>query len=416
MRLMLWVALLCAAALGLAAWVVPRTEWADKAVPTPAKGDAAVNPLYAAQALLRELRATVVQRESLDTLPPPSARLVLVSRHWDLLPQRAEKLHDWVMGGGHLVIPSTMADHDALDDWLPVARSSCKARPASDATTPEKPATRPSAPSAPAKSAQDRRANDEDCHTVSQPTPLAQGAPASLKVCGGWLDRPLVIKTGRGPSRWSLDGPQGTEALRVPVGSGSVTVVNGWQMFDNRDVLRADNALLTVAALQAGTGAVIWFVSEESRPPLLGWLWQRGWPALVLAALALMLALWRAAVRTEPAGRPEGRQRRSMAEQVRGTGRFLQRHGSAALHAAQARALDEAARRQLRGFAQLDAAGQASAIAAATGVNAAALARALQLGAPAGALALMETARRRLTAMPASASPVAPRPDSSSDT
>jgi hypothetical protein len=172
-------------------------------------------------------------------------------------------------------------------------------------------------------------------------------------------------------------------------------------MTQNNEVLRADHALALATALQLEPGSTVWLVTEEARPPLLAWLWANGWVALLLVLAAAAAWLWRAAVRFGPVGAVPPPQRRSMKEQVAGTGAFLRRHGTAALHAAQLRALLETARARLPGFASLDAAAANQAIAKAAALDAAALARASQPGRrtpdrlPAD-LELLETARRRL--------------------
>jgi hypothetical protein len=65
-----------------------------------------------------------------------------------------------------------------------------------------------------------------------------------------------------------------------------------------------------------------------------------------------------------------------MAEQVRGTARFLHMHGPKALHTAQLRALHASAARQLPRFSQLDPARRTQEIARATGLDARVLERA----------------------------------------
>jgi hypothetical protein len=92
-----------------------------------------------------------------------------------------------------------------------------------------------------------------------------------------------------------------------------------------------------------------------------------------------------------------------MAEQVRGTAGFLHIHGADALHTAQLRALQECARRQLRRYDLLDPMARAAAVASATGLDTAALVRAMATrarspGAMTADLELLETARRRLDA------------------
>ena len=90
---------------------------------------------------------------------------------------------------------------------------------------------------------------------------------------------------------------------------------------------------------------------------------------------------------------------------MRGTAAFLlAQHGAATLLAAQRRALAEAAQRHIAGFATLDDAAQAAAVAARTGLRPAQLAAAWQgvgresPGWIISALQLQETARRRLAA------------------
>ena len=110
-------------------WVVTATKWADVEVERPPHGEAAKNPLYATQSLLRRLGAEVTQRQDLDAMPPAQTQLVLVSRHWDLFPERAERLRNWVEQGGHLVIPGFMATHSEFEDWLPIVEATEPVKP-----------------------------------------------------------------------------------------------------------------------------------------------------------------------------------------------------------------------------------------------------------------------------------------------
>ncbi len=199
--------------------------------------------------------------------------------------------------------------------------------------------------------------------------------------------------------------------LRVALEAGTVTVVRGWSfgwpdtqfsLFGNLRILSGDNALIAVAALQARPGAEVWLVSGRGGQPLLAWLWSRARVAVVLGLFALALWLWRASARFGPIEASPPVARRSMSEQIGGTATFLWRRSPEALHAAQVRALDEAAALRVREYARLDRVDRADAIAAATGIGAPALARALNPAAVEGAHALprvlttLETARRRL--------------------
>lgn len=370
--------------LGAVALLATVTEWVDVEVDKPPRGEAAKNDLYAVQALLRTLGATVVKRQDLEAMPPANSHLVLVSRHWDLFPDRGQRLRDWVEQGGHLVIPGAMVDHPRLREWIAVAG-----------------VKKPSAPSAaPARGGTDK---DRDCRELAEPESVAASyadGGRTLRVCVPLLHMRYEPAANQVPL-WSLDSPVGTEIIRVAVSEGTVTVFGPGRLLENEYALRADNAQAVAAMLRARPGALFWFVAEESRDPFLAWLWHQGWPALVPALLALALFLWRGAVRFGPLAARTDNNRRSMTEQVAGTAHFLQRHGPAALHAAQARALHETAGRQLRHYTRLDASERAQAIAAATHVSAQALTRALQpssrspIELPAD-LEIMETARRRL--------------------
>jgi len=381
------------------AWVVSATEWADTEVPTPASGEARTNSLYAAQLLVRELGGHVVRRESLDAMPPAQARLVLASSHWDLFPERAQRLREWVEQGGHLVMPSFLVDDDMLESWVPLAEEEEK-KPLEKKDAPPPAKKKPAG----SRADRDRLEKDMDCHSVAEPetVPASFAGGRSFRLCAARATAQYRAADGKPPPLWSVQGPHGTEAIRVRAGRGTVTVMP-WALLRNENLMRADNALFAVAALQVGAGTEAWFVAEETREPLLRWLWHKGWAALLVGLLALAVALWRAAVRFGPLALAAGTHRRSMAEQVRGTAAFLHMHGAGALHAAQLRALDECAARQLRRYAPLDASARAAAIARATGLDAAMLVRAMSMRArhPAAMavdLEVLETARRRLDA------------------
>ncbi|MGZ5193797.1 MAG: DUF4350 domain-containing protein [Ramlibacter sp.] len=374
------VALLLAAA--AMAWFVTATEWAEVDVTQPAKGEAAKNRLYATQSVLRTLGARVVRRKDLDALPPARGHLVLASPHWDLFPERAKHLRDWVEHGGHLVMPTSRVDHPRLKPWLPLVAAKSPGE------------------------ADFKPGKDRDCRqAVAVAAAGIEPAEGNLRICGPPYFFQYAAAAGVTPE-WSLHSSRGSEMLRVAVGQGSVTVVGPWATANNEHVLRADNAVALVEALQVGAGSELWFVDEESREPLFQWLWGTAWVALVLLLLALAAFVWRDAPRFGPLAGAPGRGRRSMTEQVAGTGHFLQRHGAAALQAAQVRALHETAARHLRRYARLDSLQRAQAIAAATGLDEHALAQALRTRSRDAAelpadLRLLELARRRIGERPA---------------
>jgi Domain of unknown function (DUF4350) len=399
--------LMAALALGAGVWVASCTEWVEVDVPRPPRGEAAKNPLYVTQQLVRRLGATVATPSSLSTLPPPRATLLLTSWYWDLFPERAQRLKGWVETGGHLVLYANNLDHQQLKGWLPISQLAPprKTKPVDEEDQDEEAVDDEGDPGSAADAA--LRRLGLSLRTPCQDTVEPETVPASyadggrrFKICSyvasGWKLQSSTLPL------WALEGRDGPMMLRAARGQGQITVILPTGLLENERVLKGDNGLAAVAALQARPGAQVWFVGEEARAPLLSWLWQQAWVVVLLGAAALLLALWRGARRFGPLAAEAPAGRRSMAEQISGTAQFLRRQGPEALLAAQIRALDTAARGHVRGYDTLDRTQRAAAIAQHTGLDAAALGLALdkslarkRVDLPA-TLELLETARRVL--------------------
>lgn len=367
-----------------------RTEWVEQEVDLPLRGEAATDDWYAAQALLRRLGVQVVRQSQLDSLPPPPATLWLESTTWDLFPERSERLRQWVRQGGHLVVrsPQLVAD-EPLAAWAPMAVRvpPLDLKPPAAASPPTRP--RPTLPAS----------TCEALREVPDPAATFAGGPP-LQVCSVFGRRLLLGSPS--PPLWSLQGPAGAAySLRVAFGAGRLTAM-GPLPVGNRELPRQDHALALAATLDLRPGQVLWLVTDETRPPLLATLWQRGAPALLLGALALALALWRAGPRFGPPAAVPPAARRSVAEQVRGTARFVWQQDPAALLAAQRRATEEAAQRHIPRYQLMTVPQRAAALARLTGLAPDALGQALAPQHPPGRpplahlLALLESARRRL--------------------
>lgn len=399
-------------------WFALNTEWVEIQVPDRIKGPALRDPDLRLKQLATRLGAQVSEPRNLDLLPPPGATLVLSSAHWNLFPERARLLERWVKAGGHLWLPQ--GELDETLGWIPVKFERA-------------PKPKTAATAAGAASQPDR--DDDDEEEEEPPVPMSAPVPATAAGakprCPG-VGEPAHVTPVFGthrlfasclyareilrasvPVQWALFGQHGQVVARVPVGQGSVTLSSATMPWGNGQLLLSDNALLAAATLRIHPGQTLWFVQDEARPPLLSFLWSSGMPAVLLGTLALVFALWRGAVRFGPRAALLPTVRRSIAEQIRGTAEFVAHHGGEALHAAQLRALAEVARSRLQGFDALILGERAQAIAKATGLDAHALARAMNpaLNAaysrhPSAALALIETARRRLLN---SAAPPTPR-------
>jgi hypothetical protein len=365
------------ALLGLALlvfWIARNTYWGEVEVPMPAKGEARTNSLYAAERLVAQLGATAHPQRNLGELPDPQAVIFLSYWNWDLIPSRRQRLEEWVEKGGRLVADRSLIGGDrALEKWSGIVRT--ELLPESDAETYDA---------------------ENQCANLA----VAGDGRANYRVCG--VDERSRLTTSRDAS-WVLSDNHGIQVLRIPIGQGSLTVLNA-RPFDNQQLFRGDDGLLFVTATGLERGDQVFFLSEEKTASLLALMWRHGAPVVALLLGALALALWRGSPRFGPAAGLTDAARRSLAEQILGTGRFTLRFGGGrALHAAAVRSLRETAERHLSGYRKLGADERMALLASNTGLDQEALTEAINHTGPRRprelrrVIALLETARRRIT-------------------
>jgi hypothetical protein len=377
----------------LVALIAQNTYWDEISIPTPLRGEAVTNPFYASQKLAEELGATTQWRRSLDALPNADGVIVLSHWHWDLIRDRRDQLEDWVDAGGRIVLDRTLiGGEEHLESWAGIRRDYPDDEETDEEADEEEPDEPEEVADAPAAELCDRLSAIDSRGEI-----VTDGR--ELTVCK--LDGFSSLATDRNIA-WGLAGSDGIQALRVRVGRGSVTSINA-EPFGNRDLLKEDHASLFVAATQLRRGDRIVFISETEHTSLLGLIWIYGAPVVVLFALMVALVLWRGGVRFGPLSAATQTARRSIAEQIRGTGQFTIRlGGGTALHAASVRALHEAAHRRVVGYGAMSHADRVAALALTTGVDADALAQAINHGGArkpaelAQTIATLETARRRI--------------------
>jgi hypothetical protein len=336
-----------AALAALIAWVASNTYWEDVKVPMPLKGEARTNPFYVLQRFAETLGARTVWDRVL-TIPPTDSVIVLSMWHWTLSATRRQALERWVESGGRLVVDETLAgDPEDFERWSGIVTDFGELDEATESV----------------------RGGQELCRLYEEELnqPLAPDLPASSY----WLcdfDGLSFLVSNR-ETVWALRDRSGIQAMRVQVGRGSVTVINATP-FRERSLFDGDHGRLFVAATGMHVGDDIHFLSEDDHPSLLALLWQHGAPVVLLSLALIGLVIWRGTVRFGPLEAPFDAARRSLAEQIRGTGQFALRHGGGdTLHAASVRALDEAAERRIPGYVRLTAKERATAVARLTGVE-----------------------------------------------
>lgn len=370
-----------AAAIALVVWIMRNTYWDEFTLPTSLRNEAARNPYYAAESLARKLGATTF-RDSAFPAPAPTAVIFLDEWSWELGDSRRRQIERWVQSGGRLVVSESVhftkqvfREWSGIEYYDPdISKEETKRRASEDV---------------------------ERCvdWTQSGSAPIAgDDVDRTYWICDQDVGERLRASRAVG---WALRDRDGMLALRVAAGKGSVTVFSG-DPFKRRALLAGDHAELLVALTQLRSGDQLYFLSEASHPSLATLAWRHGAPAILLAMLALLFALWRNGMRFGPLMPAPHPLRRSLVEQIRGTGEFTLRYGGGgALHAALVRAARDAALRRIPGFAGLDSAGQAAAMAQAAAVSVDNMVAALDTAAQRprsllSTLALLESVRRRI--------------------
>ena len=373
-------------------WIANNTTWEEISVPAPLRGEAAANPQYAAQVFLKSLGATVESKSTLLTTPPADGVVILSNWHWNLIDSRREKLEAWVKGGGRLVVdPSLTGLSPNFIDFTGIEhRYPQRSRNDGEDTELDT----------------EVGADRDGCADWEISIGVATDSTRTqYLVCDGVAPGWLVSKH---KPEWALTDKFGFQALRVAVDRGSVTLLNA-NPFGNRELDDADHGPLLVAATQLHRGDIVWLLTEANHPSMLVLMWRYAAPVVVLILLFVAATLWRSAVRFGPLAAPPESARRSLAELIRGSGWFTLRLGDGStLHAAAVRALNESAARCISGYAHLAPAKQAATLADKTGIDSEQLQHALHGFANAAfkhstrdlrrAIALVETARRRLSA------------------
>lgn len=374
----------------LVTWIARNTYWADITVPNLPRGEAATNPFYTAQRLAEELGAETEWRKSWSEAPAQDAVLFLRDWNWDLISTRRRALERWVEAGGRLVVDRTLSSGgDSFSRWSGLEFENphleLGVEEDSDDTPIEERRLEPMEPcrDLTVREGQSQLSRDRDTYAA----------------CG--LDVFGYLSSVATPA-WALEDDAGLQVVRVRIGRGSVTLVNG-ESFTNRQLLMLDNPALFVDAFQLKRGDDVVFASEQERASLLQLIWMYGAPAVMLGLAWIAAALWRGSVRFGPLEATPDSARRSLAEMIRGTGQFAWRIGRGkSLHGSMVRALREAARQRIFGYDSLQQEDKIAAIARIAQIDAEALTHSMNVDVHRraqdfkNAIALLNTARLRV--------------------
>jgi hypothetical protein len=349
-------------------WIGINTEWQEVKVPLPPQGEAAINPFYVVQHVANELGARTSWERQFKP-PSPDAIVVLSNWHWNMGDGRREAIQRWVESGGRLVLDSTVnGGVQEFTRWSGIARKHITKKKDDEQGEDESAAEDAFAQSVMSMVGVNTcRPFEEQLDGVTVADPKTNVKRAYV-LCYFPMFVSLSSQSGKTPE-WALRDNNGIQAMRMRVGRGSVTLVNA-NAYRDKQLLEFDHGRLFVAATQLRRGDEIHFLSEMEHLSLLALIWTYGAPVVILSLAVIAMLLWRGGVRFGPLAAPLPVARRSLAEQIRGTGQFAIRHGSgAALHHACVRALEEAAQRRINGYGSMTDKQRAEAVATLVGID-----------------------------------------------
>jgi len=250
---------------------------------------------------------------ALASLPAGSTLLFSAHRLGYMSPRNVRAVHDWVDQGGHLVVQAEMAGtRDPLLDAFHIRRAAPPAGTGNPAKAPREDSVGPA----------------RKFDWPGAPHPLRVEMPSSMALFDLERREPLASVSVRAR----------TVALSVASGRGDVTVLQSFGFATNERIGRPDHALFAwlLASRGAAPAGVLTLLRFE-RPRLGEWIWTEAWTVVVAALLATALWLARVIPRFGPLAPDPPEARRSLAEHIVASGRFLWsrglgRHLLAAVH------------------------------------------------------------------------------------
>ncbi len=286
-------------------WVATHFERRTITISAGLSGEAAANPLLAAERFLQAMGIPARRVEDPATLPAglgPGDLLLVSHDRRTLGPRRSEALLAWVRDGGRLVVTVEAPEYDEEQErWLPVRdplleRLGLAVR-GIDPDTEE----------------------HADWFDIDWPA-----ADDFLRVR---LPADRVLEGARAGDT-VLEGEWGVLLVRRKLGAGTVTVITDLGFIHNPAIGELDHARF-LWHLVDGRGPV-WLLQDIAMPPIDEWLWRQAPHTLAALATLLILWLWRRAPRLGPPLPLPPPARRRILEHVEAGGRFLWRHGQRA--------------------------------------------------------------------------------------
>ena len=291
---------------GAGYWISQQLEKKEIELPSGLTGEAAVNPLLAAERFLTAMGIATTPLDDTSRLLRKLGQsdvLLITSDRQTLGQQRTRALLDWVERGGRLIVtvPHLLKEEEPLRD--PLLETLGLTLFYVDA-----------------ESIDEDMSEYADYLDVDWPT-----ATDFMKLD---IDLQYVLE-GMQAGDWVIENDWGAVLVRRQHGYGTVTIVTDLEFIQFLRIGEHDHAKL-LWHLVDGRGPV-WLITNNDMPSLWEWLWQHA-PEIMAASLVwLGLWLWARSRRFGPRLAEQPPIRRRILEHVEANGRFLW-HQKQSLH------------------------------------------------------------------------------------
>lgn len=334
------------AALGY--WVSLHVEKREITIPVGLQGEAARQPMLAAQRYLAQAGIPLEPLEDtrrMLTDPAVNDALIITSDRQTLGKARTDSLLAWVRNGGHLIVtvprmpvrvkgaardPSPPRDPLLAALGLGLTRAYYAQ---DDATSQEEGAYGEAAE----EDGYDEEKGEEeedgatDTGAGSCPPnvtdPRVSYTAIRLSPNGAILRAAInqaTVLTGAKKTDTVARHAGGVALVSRALGRGRIVILADLGIFQYRHIGRQDHAQLLWALVR--DAGKVWVVTDNDMPPIWLWLWRHATETIAAALLFLLLWLWARAVRFGPLLTEPAPERRRILEHIEAAGRFLWQH------------------------------------------------------------------------------------------
>ncbi|MDR2014633.1 MAG: DUF4350 domain-containing protein [Azoarcus sp.] len=378
MRISIWKLIGSLLLLAFCLWIYSRVEYVEREITTDFQGIAARNPLLAAGRLAEHHGAVAHYVPAYSKPPRSAATLVFTAPRHLLSKEQNDALLDWVKTtGGHLIIsPQYSQDRDKNMRWerkknreknafqdfrdplLDLLDISVKFSPAADDKEQQQKNGKSSGKEEPGKVKNEDVSDEDDSDEAieenssdkedsteaflellrkfglpkwTEPQTIELPEGTHLKA---WFNPRLRLDDLEEGSDWRISEPaadsknngnKGDLGLSYVLGRGRITVLANLDFINNNIIGKDDHAALFVYLVSLAKGQDIWFVYGSDVPALWRWFVDHAWRVLLAAALLLVTWLWMISRRFGPLLPARSADRRSIAEHVAASARYLWR-------------------------------------------------------------------------------------------